>query len=434
MPQSTTPRKVRSTTSPKKRALLATPSPRRPHVSTASPRTRAVVAAASPRTRGMLAKASRGTFSLVMAATSHRTQSLVQSVPIHALWPTGGDHTAALNATGGPSEAILTRSPGLLRNPKNVIAIDALEALCWLNAVIVPMVVLFSKCNALRRFCSQQVHDIFYNGLQEPLESVFNQGASPSPENSDANDLTTAGLEGLSGFGELLSPSHESVQSSSPFDAANDDIETVHNTDDEESSSTEQISSPLRASAGRSTPSSQSISPLTLQKKKVRSYVRIRARATKGNPIYGVVKGVKKGNKDYALQVTYRMHKLPLPRSSARDVSRRYNRQVNKLLQRCEDLSTETGCWLYFGAQHTTAREGAISYVSPRFCREAREQAERIATDFNTTAAHLSTARRVEAVQLSEKLAEVERQRRAAEASFQEAQATIAEYKRRLGI
>ncbi|PPQ69412.1 hypothetical protein CVT26_002450 [Gymnopilus dilepis] len=265
-----------------------------------------------------------------------------------------------------------------------------------------------------QNFSTEQVHDLFYNGLREPFESIFNEDPSRSSEPSNANTLGSADLAELS--------ESDSVQPDSPLRAPLDDeIDSALVTDDEVSSEIEPMSSPLGASTITPSPSSEGISP-SLQKKKTHSFVQ--PRATMRNPIHGLVQGVKKGNKSH---VTYRTHRLPSPRISALDVSRRYHRQINKLLQRCEDLSTETGCWLFFAAQHVTAREGAISYASPRLRREALEQAERIATDFNTTAARLRTSRRVEAVQLSEQLEEVERQRLAAEAAFQEAKARIAE-------
>ena len=80
-----------------------------------------------------------------------------------------------------------------------------------------------------------------------------------------------------------------------------------------------------------------------------------------------------------------------------------------------------------------TARAGAISYASPRLCREAREAAEHLATSFNTVAGRLLSARRADAVKLQQKLSEMEKSKAAAEKAFEEASLIIAEYQARLG-
>ncbi|KDR65236.1 hypothetical protein GALMADRAFT_27607, partial [Galerina marginata CBS 339.88] len=88
-----------------------------------------------------------------------------------------------------------------------------------------------------------------------------------------------------------------------------------------------------------------------------------------------------------------------------------------------EDLATETGCWMFLGAQHVTARGGAISYASPRLCREARSSAEQMATAFNTTASQLLSARRTEAVTFQRQLEVMRENKVAAEKKAEDAEA-----------
>lgn len=99
----------------------------------------------------------------------------------------------------------------------------------------------------------------------------------------------------------------------------------------------------------------------------------------------------------------------------------------------CEDLSSETGCWLFLGAQHLTARGGAITYASPRLCREAPAPAGQLAMLFGTTATQLMNARRSEAVMYQRQLDDMREKRADAEKKAEHASAMIAEYERRFG-
>ncbi|KAF8871837.1 hypothetical protein BD779DRAFT_1453439, partial [Infundibulicybe gibba] len=57
-----------------------------------------------------------------------------------------------------------------------------------------------------------------------------------------------------------------------------------------------------------------------------------------------------------------------------------------------EQISSETGCWLFFTAQHLTARAPFIHYSSPRILREGEEDIESIINQFNEIFAKLTAA------------------------------------------
>ncbi|KDR65900.1 hypothetical protein GALMADRAFT_27158, partial [Galerina marginata CBS 339.88] len=73
-----------------------------------------------------------------------------------------------------------------------------------------------------------------------------------------------------------------------------------------------------------------------------------------------------------------------------------------------EDVSRETGCWLFLGAQHTSARGATISYASPRLRTEAQAAAGSLATEFNSAVTSLLSARRTDAVELQRRFEEAQ--------------------------
>lgn len=68
----------------------------------------------------------------------------------------------------------------------------------------------------------------------------------------------------------------------------------------------------------------------------------------------------------------------------------------------CEALAHETGCWIFFGAQHSTARGGALTYVSPKLVYDAGSTANQLGTIFSTKVQRLIKARRDDGVKLQE--------------------------------
>lgn len=69
-----------------------------------------------------------------------------------------------------------------------------------------------------------------------------------------------------------------------------------------------------------------------------------------------------------------------------------------------ENLSIETGCWLYIVGQHTTATTPFIHYVSPRLRGEAVDEVNIIHTNFSRLLSSLVSSRRREASEIAMEL------------------------------
>lgn len=78
------------------------------------------------------------------------------------------------------------------------------------------------------------------------------------------------------------------------------------------------------------------------------------------------------------------------------------------LILQCENLSEETGCWLYIASQHVTASEPFIWFASKRLVNEACDDLNIIHNNMAATMSGLVTARREEALRLAKNLAAAE--------------------------
>ncbi|KAH9480103.1 hypothetical protein JR316_0006700 [Psilocybe cubensis] len=94
-------------------------------------------------------------------------------------------------------------------------------------------------------------------------------------------------------------------------------------------------------------------------------------RTSARDPYNGFVEGAYRGSEIYQI---VRGHALPSPIADNTRAVRRFMSTINSIVEKCEDLSRQTSCWLFIGAQHSTARSPAISYASPRLRRDAAEQ------------------------------------------------------------
>ncbi|KAJ7617487.1 hypothetical protein DFH06DRAFT_945293, partial [Mycena polygramma] len=69
-----------------------------------------------------------------------------------------------------------------------------------------------------------------------------------------------------------------------------------------------------------------------------------------------------------------------------------------------EQVSHETGCWLYFASQHVSARDPFLHYASPRIRREGRAEVQDITNQFNGLFLSLIAARNQDSKELHKKL------------------------------
>ncbi|KAF8155381.1 hypothetical protein K438DRAFT_357386 [Mycena galopus ATCC 62051] len=146
---------------------------------------------------------------------------------------------------------------------------------------------------------------------------------------------------------------------------------------------------------------------------------RQRNRATQKNPIYGLVNGARRGNQIFKV---VRGKPLRPALEDQSDTSARFLRCVSDIIDRCEHVSEETGCWLHVSAQHMFGQGGYLHYTSPRFLKEAKKDAEQIINHFNQTFASLMAARNQESKNMHQRLLLAEEHKEAASVALAAAQ------------
>jgi hypothetical protein len=96
-------------------------------------------------------------------------------------------------------------------------------------------------------------------------------------------------------------------------------------------------------------------------------------------------------------------------------------------------MAHETGSWIYFTAQHPTARSPFVHYSSPRFRREGRRDVEKITNDFSALYSRLVAARRQDAQELHSKLITLRKEMEEKERLLAEKEATLERYRLEVG-
>ncbi|KAH9478165.1 hypothetical protein JR316_0008618 [Psilocybe cubensis] len=142
-------------------------------------------------------------------------------------------------------------------------------------------------------------------------------------------------------------------------------------------------------------------------------------RTSAQNPYNGYVDGAYRGSSVYQI---VRGHRLPSPISDNTRSVKKFTNTINSIIEKCEDISKETGCWLFIGAQHATARAGSISYASPRLRRDAAEQVGQIGTQFSTLTRNLIHSRTQETLDLQRQLEQSRRETEEAKKSLEAVQ------------
>ncbi|KAJ7740001.1 hypothetical protein DFH07DRAFT_965494 [Mycena maculata] len=143
-----------------------------------------------------------------------------------------------------------------------------------------------------------------------------------------------------------------------------------------------------------------------------------RVRITNTNALHGLVEGARRGGQ--ALEIP-RMQKLRGPIENRGDSTRRFLRLVKDIMERCEQVSQETGCWLFFTAQHMFAKEPFLHYASPRIRKEGRKEVEEITNNFNRLFLTLIAARNHESKEMHRKLLAAEEKEADAQKELQAA-------------
>ncbi|KAK7016273.1 hypothetical protein R3P38DRAFT_3203172 [Favolaschia claudopus] len=146
---------------------------------------------------------------------------------------------------------------------------------------------------------------------------------------------------------------------------------------------------------------------------------RSRVRVTKTNPIHGYIVGAMRGGKRYNI---IRTKPLRDPIASQAEASARFLRCATDIIERCERMSNETGCWLYFTTQHLFARAPFLHYASPRLLKEGKKDTEQLTNHFNKLFASLVASRNEESKQLHQRLLSAEDEKRTATEALAAAQ------------
>ncbi|KAJ3545286.1 hypothetical protein NMY22_g2496 [Coprinellus aureogranulatus] len=132
-------------------------------------------------------------------------------------------------------------------------------------------------------------------------------------------------------------------------------------------------------------------------------------RTSDKDPYNGHVHGAQRGAKPWVIR---RKHKAPEPCGDTHEAARAFAAGIGPLIERCDDLSNRTGCWLVIAAQHITAVNGMVHYTSPRLRAEAHDDIEGIVDNIDGLIFDLREARKREAVQANRKVRELEEQNR----------------------
>ncbi|KAK7055926.1 hypothetical protein R3P38DRAFT_3566036 [Favolaschia claudopus] len=154
---------------------------------------------------------------------------------------------------------------------------------------------------------------------------------------------------------------------------------------------------------------------------------RARIRASNGNPAFGKVQGAYRGSETADI-IRSRAQRQKI--SDRKECSARFGRKTKELIERCEDLAQETGCWLFFTAQHPYAKEPFYHFASSRLLRDSKTDVETIINQFNKIFASLLAGRQRDAASMHKKLQEA----LAAQASSSKALENVAEEKEALAV
>ncbi|KAJ6542681.1 hypothetical protein B0H19DRAFT_305990 [Mycena capillaripes] len=118
-----------------------------------------------------------------------------------------------------------------------------------------------------------------------------------------------------------------------------------------------------------------------------------------------------RGSKKYEI---VRTKALRPPLAEQVEASARFLRCAGDIIERCERLSNETGCWLFFSAQHLFAQGPFLHYTSPRLLKEAKKDAEQITNHFNRVFLSLIASRNEESKEMHKRLVLAEEDKKAA--------------------
>ncbi|KDR72063.1 hypothetical protein GALMADRAFT_213511 [Galerina marginata CBS 339.88] len=141
-------------------------------------------------------------------------------------------------------------------------------------------------------------------------------------------------------------------------------------------------------------------------------------RTSTTDPYNGLV-SAQRGNLPYNV---VRGHKAPDRHDKTSKSTKAFGEKIDAILEKCDDLSLQTGCWLFIGAQHPTARSAAIHYASHRLRRDAPGQSGQIATQFCQLTQNLLASKNQDMLQLQTQLEESRKRSEAVENELMAAQ------------
>ncbi|KAJ3567220.1 hypothetical protein NP233_g6510 [Leucocoprinus birnbaumii] len=117
---------------------------------------------------------------------------------------------------------------------------------------------------------------------------------------------------------------------------------------------------------------------------------------------FGCVQGVWRGNQIF--DDLKQLHPLRAPSENLAQVSKRFQHMMCEIIICAENLSVETGCWIYIAGQHATAVTPFLHYASPRLCAKAGPELQVLQNNCSHLMKVLMSAHRHEVMEVSMEL------------------------------
>lgn len=89
----------------------------------------------------------------------------------------------------------------------------------------------------------------------------------------------------------------------------------------------------------------------------------------------------------------------------------------NAYNDKCENISLQTGCWLFIGAQHANATGKPLHYASPRLRKDGQMNTNEFATQFLQLIRQVTEARKINVLELQNQLRRSEQEKAVIEES-----------------
>ncbi|TFK60867.1 hypothetical protein BDN72DRAFT_864040 [Pluteus cervinus] len=153
-----------------------------------------------------------------------------------------------------------------------------------------------------------------------------------------------------------------------------------------------------------------------------------RVRVTSKNAAHGYVEGCSRGSEPYRIR---RPRALRNAMVDVHEATKRYYREINIIIARCERISRETGCYVLFNAQHMNSQTAPITFASGRLLNEAYDKTVELSSEFSRATSALLTAKKSTLIDMAMEINNLKREREEAENRARAAQEELAKIRGR---